>query len=171
MKRLIIYICLIFLSTNIFGQVQRTTNSKFEEKIDDMLSETMPFIYVGELDDKDLNTTLILDAREWEEYEVSHIPNARYIGYDNPVLSVLSDVTPHTEVVVYCSIGYRSEKIGEQLQRQGFTNVFNLYGSIFEWVNQGNDIEDINGKTTKKIHTYNKKWSQWMINEHFQKVW
>jgi len=171
MKQLIIYVFLFFISTSIFGQLERTTNAKFEEKIDGMLSETMPFIYVGELEDKTSGDFILLDAREWEEYEVSHIPNARYIGYDHPVFSVLSDIDSDTEVIVYCSIGYRSEKIGEQLQKRGFTNVFNLYGSIFEWVNQGNEIEDSQGQPTQKIHTYNRNWSKWMINEHFQKVW
>lgn len=159
------------MSSQLFGQIQRTTNPKFENKIDALLSETMPFKYVSELSDKKLDNFILLDAREWEEYEASHIPNARYIGYDHPVYTVLSDVDSDTEVVVYCSIGYRSEKIAEQLQKQGFKNVFNLYGSIFEWVNQGNEIEDIDGNPTNKIHTYNKSWSKWMINEHFQKVW
>jgi len=171
MKRIIIYICLLFISNHLSGQLHRTTNIKFEEKIDDLLSETMPFIYISDLEGKDLDSIILLDAREWEEYEVSHIPNARYIGYDQPVFSVLSDVELDSEVIVYCSIGYRSEKMAEQLKKQGFKNVFNLYGSIFEWVNQGNEIEDIHGDPTQNIHTYNKTWSKWMINERFQKTW
>jgi len=171
MKRFVIYICLILVSNHVFGQIQRATNPKFEDKIDRMLSETVPFKYVSDLEEINLNDVILLDAREWEEYEVSHIPDARYIGYKKPVFTSLSDVEPDTEVIVYCSIGYRSEKIAEKLRDQGFTNVFNLYGSIFEWVNQGNTIEDSKGETTTKIHTYSKKWSQWMINEQFEKVW
>jgi len=171
MKRLIFYICFLFVSTSICAQIERTTNIKFEEKIDGLLSETMPFVYVGVLEDKKADEFILLDAREWEEYELSHIPNARYIGYERPVFSVLSDIDTDTEIIVYCSIGYRSEKIGEQLKERGFTNVFNLYGSIFEWVNQGNEIEDSQGQSTQKIHTYNRNWSKWMINERFQKVW
>ena len=39
-------------------------------------------------------------------------------------------------IVLYCSIGYRSEKIGEKLVEMGYGHVFNLYGGIFEWVNR-----------------------------------
>lgn len=171
MRNFIICIALLCFTHVLSAQLNRTTNPAFEQKIDDLLSETIPFIYVEQLKETELESVLILDAREWEEYEVSHIPTARYIGYENPVFNDLSDVDPDTEVIVYCSIGYRSEKIAEQLEQRGFTRVLNLYGSIFEWVNQGQTIEDMKGKSTQKIHTYNRKWSKWMINESFQKVW
>jgi len=33
---------------------------------------------------------------------------------------------------VYCSLGIRSEVIAKKLKKAGYTNVFNLYGGIFE---------------------------------------
>lgn len=171
MKTVLIYIFLLCFANGLFGQLSRTTNPAFEQKIDALLSETIPFVYVEELKQKSLDNIILLDARELEEYEVSHIPNAKFIGYDSPVFTSLDNVSTDKEIIVYCSIGYRSEKIAEQLMERGFTKVHNLYGSIFEWVNQGQEIEDIDGKLTQKIHTYNKRWSKWMINESFQKVW
>jgi rhodanese-related sulfurtransferase len=170
MKQLIF---LLLFSINCVATAQniRTTNSTFEKKIDRLLSETIPFKYVSELTDETLQSFVILDAREKEEYDISHIAGARYIGYDDPEYSAVSDVDKDKPLLVYCSIGYRSEKIGEKLKKQGFTNVYNLYGSIFEWVNQGKKIEDSNGDETKNIHTYNKKWSKWMINPVYQKTW
>lgn len=74
------------------------------------------------------------------------------------------------KIVVYCSIGYRSEKIAERIQAMGY-EVSNLYGSIFEWVNQGNQIVDNTGKETKELHTYNRKWSKWVEPDSVQKTW
>ena len=73
--------------------------------------------------------------------------------------------------MLYCSIGYRSEKVGEKLQRLGYTKVYNLYGSIFESVNVGNEVVDQNGKKVKKVHTYNKDWSQWVDETKTKKIW
>ena len=74
-------------------------------------------------------------------------------------------------IILYCSIGYRSEKIGEQLKERGFTEVYNLYGSIFEWVNQDKPIVDESGEETKKIYTYSWMWSKWMMNSEYQQIW
>lgn len=49
-------------------------------------------------------------------------------------------------VVLYCFIGYCSEKVVEQFWEWGFIKVYNLYGSIFEWVNQGYFVVDIIGE-------------------------
>ena len=114
---------------------------------------------------------VILDARERSEYDVSHLPNAIFIGYNNFGKKMLDSLAKDKPIVVYCSIGYRSEKIGEKLQKLGFTKVYNLYGSIFEWVNQGNVVVDKNGQPTKKVHTYNKNWSRWVEEGKAEKVW
>ncbi len=170
MKHLL-FIFGILLCNVAFTQSIRTTDKSFERRIDFLLSETVPFKYVGELAEDDLENYLVLDAREWEEYETSHIKGARYIGFDNPSYSVLSDIEDDQPILLYCSIGYRSEKIGENLIERGFTKVYNLYGSIFEWVNQGKPIVDGKGERTKEIHTYNKNWSKWMINGSYNRTW
>lgn len=143
----------------------------FDEAVTNLLSYTVPLKSVDELSKENLDDYLILDAREKEEYTVSHIKGAKYIGYNNFDIESLEGTDKNRAIVVYCSVGYRSEKIGEKLQKAGFTNVYNLYGSIFEWVNDGHEIQDSSGKSTKKIHTYNKKWSKWVFNEKYTKVW
>ena len=67
-------------------------------------------------------------------------------------------------MVVYCSVGYRSERIGEKMQKMGFENVSNLYGGIFDWKNQGNTVINLNQEPTDSVHTYNRNWSQWLYN-------
>ena len=145
-------------------------NPGFDQKLKRMLSFSVPLIGVGELNNIK-NEVAIFDAREWEEYETSHIPGARYIGFDRFNPASVKDVSKDTPIVVYCSVGYRSEKIGEKLRQLGYRKVFNLYGSIFEWVNQGYPIVDRLGKPGSRLHTYNKDWSRWVENGRVKKIW
>jgi len=62
--------------------------------------------------------------------------------------------------VVYCSIGVRSEDIGEKLMDAGYNNVTNLYGGIFEWKNKGNQVYDTLGNETERVHAFNKHWGK-----------
>ena len=107
---------------------------------------------------------IFLDAREEEEYSVSHIKDAIHIGYNDPQLTAVNDFPTDTPLILYCSVGYRSEKIGKLLSEKGFSNVSNLYGSLFEWVNQGLPIVNNHGELTDTIHTYNTNWSKWVEN-------
>ncbi len=144
---------------------------KFENKVASMLNYSIPVLSVQDMTQLKKHEIIVLDARELEEYNTSHIPGAIYIGYDNPDWSVLDTLAKDAKIVTYCSIGYRSEKLGEQIEEQGFSNVYNLYGSIFEWANKGLPLVDNNDKPTQTVHTYNKKWSQWVINPTVKKTW
>lgn len=173
----IIYILVIGLfSFPNFGFTQEPKtkpelkSKSFERTIDAMISESVPLIGVKELSEE-LQNYLILDAREEKEYTVSHIKHAQYIGYKDIDFSVIEGMEKDTPIVVYCSIGVRSEDIGEKLKEKGFTNVQNLYGSIFEWANQGYPLVDNDGNPTKKIHGYSWLWGRWMTNEDYEKVY
>ncbi len=107
---------------------------------------------------------ILLDAREKNEFEVSHIAGAKYIGYDDFRKSALKNVDKNKELIVYCSVGYRSEKIGEKLEKMGFKNVKNLRGGIFDWKNKGYPVVNIQGDTTNKVHAFDKQWGIWLQN-------
>lgn len=127
-----------------------------------MLTNEIPTVSVPQLVKEAPQKLTLLDAREKAEYNVSHLKNARWIGYDDFNIQRVSGISKNAPIVVYCSIGVRSEKIGKQLKDAGYTNVRNLYGSIFEWVNQGNPVYDNAGKPTKKVHAYNRVWGVWL---------
>ena len=165
----IILISIFMLSVSGL-QGQLVENPDFEKTIKELISNQVPIITVKQLQD-DTAYHLFLDAREIEEFNVSHIPNARYVGYDNFGIDDVDDLDKDTPIVIYCSIGYRSDRIGGQLKKAGFTNVSNLFGSIFEWANVGLPMVDKNNKTTKRLHTYNKRWSQWVDNPKIEKTW
>jgi len=142
----------------------------FDRKLQQLLQFSVPLIGVQEL--RNIQAEVyIFDTREWQEYQVSHIEGARYLGYEKFDAQRLQEIPKGSKIVVYCSVGYRSEKIGEKLNKLGYEKVYNLYGSIFEWANQGYPVVNEQGKPIKKVHTYNKAWSKWLATDAAQKVW
>jgi len=122
------------------------------------------YISVEELQMKRLNDSVyILDAREKKEYEVSHLPEAIFVGYSSFSKNKFSHKFKDKSVpiVVYCSIGIRSENIAYKLQKAGYTNVSNLYGGIFEWKNTGYKVYT-EGEETNKVHTFSKNWAKYL---------
>jgi rhodanese-related sulfurtransferase len=94
---------------------------------------------------------LFLDARSQKSYEVSHIPGARRVGHDDFGVEKVWMIDRDAPIVVYCSIGGKSEEVSGYLQMMGFRNVRNLYGSIIEWVNYEQPLEDKAGQPTQQI--------------------
>ena len=156
MSRFLFLIFLMFLSKTTNAQVK---SKAFDSLLNVMVTKSVPT--VGCEDIKKMKNVVLLDTREKREYEVSHLKDAHWVGFENFNLKSVAAIPKDANIVVYCSIGVRSGKIGEKLMQAGFTNVHNFYGSIFEWVNQGNPIYDMTGKPTNKIHGYNWKWGVW----------
>lgn len=134
----------------------------FDEKMQSLYKNTVPLVNADQLKEKLSTGIVLLDTRAPEEYAVSHISGARLVDYDKFKMKDVKDISKDTEVIVYCSVGYRSERIGEKLKAAGYKNVKNLYGGIFDWKNKGYDVIDSEDKVTEKVHTYNKTWGQWL---------
>ena len=125
-------------------------------------NKTVPYITVQELQTK--KGVVLLDTREISEFNVSHIKDALYVGFNNFDKNKVNSEIPNksTNIIVYCSIGVRSEKIGEKLLNMGYKNVYNLYGGIFEWKNNNGKVFDNKGFETDNVHTFNKNWSKYL---------
>ncbi len=158
MKLKLVFILFLF-TANSFAQ-------KSLEKLLNMYNtNSIPYISVEELRMHQLNDdVVILDSREKEEFNVSHISTAEYIGFKEFSAEKVSLQIPNKNklIVIYCSVGIRSEKIGEKLQNEGYTNIKNLYGGIFEWKNKGYPVIDNKGQKTENIHIFSKKWGDWL---------
>jgi len=152
-------IILLFVTGQVSAQVN---NPEFKAVLENTYRHTVPLISVEEFKALDKHNLYVLDTREAKEFKVSHLKNARHVGYFWFDMRSIYDIPQDASVVLYCSVGYRSEKIGNKLLKAGYSNVYNLYGSIFEWVNQGNPVYRSNGVQTSEIHGYNKKWSRWI---------
>ncbi len=133
---------------------------KMDKTLKKFNKESVPYIQVGELSAN--KTTLLLDTREKEEFEVSHLEDAIWVGHKTFEIDTLLKKIPQKDkqIVVYCSIGVRSENIGEKLQKAGFTNVKNLYGGIFEWKNRGYPVYNADGMETENVHAFSKHWGK-----------
>jgi rhodanese-related sulfurtransferase len=156
MRKIILLILTILQSLAVSAQ-----SKSFDLLLRSMIKKTVPIIKVQALKSQK-EKVILLDARERKEYEVSHLKDARFVGFNDFSLDSVRDIPKSSPIVIYCSIGVRSEKIGEKLLAAGYTNVRNCYGSIFEWVNQGNEVVDMEEKPTNKIHAYNQKWGVWV---------
>lgn len=145
---------------SIFTFAQKVESGAYNLMLKTMLSHNVEEVEVCDVKDKQ-SEVILLDSRSKEEYEVSHLKGARWVGYDDFDTSRVSGIPKDKKIVVYCSVGYRSEKITEKLNAAGYKSVYNMYGGIFEWVNRGYPVYR-NGKQTKKVHAYNKKWGVWL---------
>ncbi|WP_010520930.1 rhodanese-like domain-containing protein [Aquimarina agarivorans] len=154
----LLYAIFIGFSTITFAQ-KTTLNTDFSAMLGDLLTHSVTEVLPSEIYDE--NEVVFLDAREKEEYIVSHIKGSKWVGYDTFTPKNVKDIEKDKPIVVYCTVGYRSEKITEKLLKMGYSNVSNLYGGIFEWVHQDRKVYN-DSSQTKKIHTYNKDWSQWL---------
>jgi rhodanese-related sulfurtransferase len=112
---------------------------------------------------------VLLDARSEAEYGVSHLCHARRIDPDSPDLSALSQVSFETPIVVYCSVGYRSAVVASRLLKAGFSRVYNLEGSIFQWVNQGHKVYK-DEQNTNVVHPYNWLWGKLLRSQYRAEV-
>lgn len=110
---------------------------------------------------------VLLDVREEDEFSISHLPGAIRIDPDLTDLSPLAHLDPNTRIVAYCSVGYRSSALAEKLQSEGFSDVSNLEGSIFQWANAGHPV--VRGDSTvRAVHPYNTAWGQ-LLNAELRK--
>lgn len=149
----------VLVSTGLTGSAQ-TVSRTYGLMLETLYKKTVPFVSVAEL--KKMPNAVLLDTRAKAEFDVSHLPNARWVGYDDFDLKRVQGIDKNASVVLYCSVGYRSERVGEKLLVAGYRHVTNLYGSLFEWVNQGNPVVDNQGKQTRRVHAYSRPWGVWL---------
>ena len=155
---------LAFLLAGVMAlPAQQALNPKYTKQLKQVYRNTVPLVDAEAAQEIMANeNVLILDTRTEREFEVSHIEGAQFVDFDSFRKKDMKEVDRNQKVIVYCSVGYRSERIGERLQKMGFTDVQNLYGGIFEWKNLGNEVVNEEGAETEKVHTFNADWGQWL---------
>ncbi len=145
---------------SFFKSIGQDVSSKsYGFMLDKILSHSVKELSVS---DVSMDGVVFVDAREKSEYSISKIEGAIWVGYDDFELSRVQEISKDLKIVVYCSVGYRSEKIAEKLQGAGYTDVSNLYGGIFEWVNQDRAVVDDQNTPTTKVHAFSRVWGVWL---------
>ena len=97
---------------------------------------------------------VLIDARQPEEYAVSHLSGALQATSVQDFRSM--GFNREADIVVYCSIGYRSARLAQRLEAAGYT-AKNLEGSLFQWANEARLLVDDAGQTTR-VHPYSAMW-------------
>lgn len=149
----------IFVGGRNLQAPTHVSDKAYDLLLSTLLSHSVPEISVAGLTSGHFQ---ILDARSSREFDVSHIPGATWVGYEEFSLDRLAGIDTQSPVAVYCSVGYRSERIAEQLHQRGYTNVVNVYGGIFQWVNAGHPVVTGDGTETQAIHAYSILWGLWL---------
>ncbi|MFM7646337.1 MAG: rhodanese-related sulfurtransferase [Sphingomonadales bacterium] len=85
--------------------------------------------------------TVIIDMRNYYEYEVGHFQKAIEIPSDTfrqqlPMAADLMKDKKETTILMYCTGGIRCEKASAYMLHKGFTNVFHLEGGIINYARQ-----------------------------------
>ncbi len=151
-----LFILSFFTTTLLFAQ------SDMDLLLKQYNTRSVPYISVQELK-MDMDKYLILDTRKKEEYDVSHIPNAIWVSEKmNDSIYAFAKADKTQPIVVYCSVGIRSEDFGERLQQSGYTNIKNLYGSIFAWKDEGYEVKNAKEQTTDSVHVFSKVWGKYL---------
>ena len=158
----IFYLLLIILLSQGCSRYKDSfvSNDKYQAMLQELLTHDVNEISVRDI--KTDKSIYFIDTRSLDEYNVSHIKGAIWCGYSNFNTKCLKNISKKSNIIVYCSVGYRSEKITEKLQKYGYTNTLNLYGGIFEWVNENHEIVDNSNLATTKIHAFNQDWGKWL---------
>jgi rhodanese-related sulfurtransferase len=153
-----ILVLFLFISLASFGQ------KKLDKLLQKWNTKNVPYISSEALAIEQTKI-ILLDTREEKEFKVSHLKNAIYAGYTDFKLKETLEKLPKdkdAKIVLYCSLGIRSEVIAHHLITAGYRNVYNLYGGIFKWKNNNFKVIDTLGNKTEKVHAFNKDWSIWL---------
>ncbi|OON70218.1 rhodanese-like domain-containing protein [Hymenobacter sp. CRA2] len=149
------------------GSAQTTPDNRvtpaYAALLKTMYKNSVPTLSAGELAKlrQQQPQLTVLDTRTPAEYQVSHLAGARFVDYDSFNPEAVRDLSRDQPVVVYCSVGVRSERIGEQLKALGFRDVRNLYGGLFQWANEARPLVDAHGPT-QRVHPYSALWGAWL---------
>ncbi len=108
---------------------------------------------------------VVLDARTADEFAVSHLAGAVRIDPYRPLLRPLRDFSKDTAIVVYASVGYRGARVAHWLAGQGYTSVYNLEGSLFQWANEGRPLFR-NDRPTAEVHPYDPNWGLMLESQY-----
>jgi rhodanese-related sulfurtransferase len=106
----------------------------------------------------------VVDARDPHEYAVSHLAGSLNIPYKQVRAdpAILQQVPKDRPVVTYCTIGWRSGMVASKLIQAGYSDVYNLKGSLIHWFNMGGTVVKDDGEEVQRIHPFNDDWARYI---------
>ncbi|HGF0864614.1 TPA: rhodanese-like domain-containing protein, partial [Legionella pneumophila] len=100
------------------------------------INEISPQILKSKIDNNE--KLIIIDVRETNEWETGKIPNAIHLSkgiIERDIEKIITD--NQSNIVVYCSGGYRCALVADSLQKMRYTNVYSLDTGLQGWLDAG----------------------------------
>lgn len=100
------------------------------------IHEISPETLKNKIDNNEQMT--IIDVRETHEWETGCIPNAIHLSkgiIERDIEKIIPD--NQTNIIVYCSGGYRCALVADNLQKMGYRNVSSLNTGLQGWLDAG----------------------------------
>ncbi len=88
-----------------------------------------------------VSNPLLVDVREFFEYKKSRINGAVNIPSSRSIDVPADTINKATHIFLYCTSGFRSERVARKFAGKGFIHVYNLDGGIKAWKNEGYPLE------------------------------
>jgi len=104
------------------------------------IKEITPQILKGKMDKRE--SFCLVDVREDNEWATGYIPGALHLGkgiIERDIEKNIPDLK--TQIVVYCSGGFRCALVADSLQKMGYTQVYSLGSGMQGWIDAGYDIK------------------------------
>lgn len=109
---------------------------------------------------------VLLDVRENEEFEISHIAGAIRVNPNETVqgfMTKLANELRGAEVVFYCSVGVRSSRFLQEmepaLRKLGVEHAYNLRGGIFRWHIEERPVYR-GSLQAQSVHPFDEAWGK-----------
>ena len=117
----------------LFGVSWESVDEKIQSEFPGVQSVSTDVLF-ARYEASDAKLPIIIDVREDGEFRVSHLDDALHLESAEAISSVIAErgLGKDTEIILYCSVGYRSASVAADLQARGFTKVLNLEHSLFE---------------------------------------
>jgi rhodanese-related sulfurtransferase len=119
-----------------------------------------PFVITPSRLNELINTNqspILLDARSQREYDVSHLKNAKRIGFEDFNTERIWMLRRTLPIVIYCTTGDRSRLLAAFMVDMGFQNIKILDGAIIQWSNEQLPLFDKKNLKTTQVHIIKKE--------------
>ncbi|MBA3509523.1 MAG: ThiF family adenylyltransferase, partial [Thermoleophilaceae bacterium] len=105
----------------------------------------------------DRNGTVVVDVREQQEFEQSHIPGAKHVPRGHLESRIEGAAKADSHVILYCASGNRSALAAKTLQEElGYEDVSSMTGGITLWKDRGYDVEVPRALTAEQRERYSR---------------
>jgi rhodanese-related sulfurtransferase len=99
------------------------------------MTQITPQLLQQWLTDSGRKPPVLLDVREPWEYQTCRIEGSTLVPM-NTIPARARHLDPDTDTVVICHHGTRSFQVALFLERNGFSNLYNLQGGVNAWADQ-----------------------------------